>query len=73
MDDSTVNPMKTGLMFVPLGQLMSPGRSDPSPTRLRAATSGTAASRTVRGVLQAMLRRLERLWHSPGRRLPSPT
>lgn len=30
MDDSHANPMKTGLMFVPLGLAMSPGFPSPS-------------------------------------------
>ncbi len=33
MNDSEMNPMKTGLMFVPLGQAMSPGWPSASPRR----------------------------------------
>jgi hypothetical protein len=51
MDDSHANPMKTGLMFVPLGMAMSPGFASPSQSRdhlaeLRAdIASGICASR----------------------------
>ncbi len=74
MDDSIVNPMKTGLMFVPLGQVMPLHRPAPSrgldrPADLEAVTGRAAhASRPL-----ALRRLLERLWQTPRRHLPSPT
>lgn len=79
MDDSEVNPMKTGLMFVPLGLVMSPGEPTASlvphrPTDLEAIEAlivqeAAAASQATRRPAYRHL--LEYLWRGLLRRAPS--
>ena len=78
MDDRDMNPMKTGLMFVPLGLAVSPchppARSPDSPTDLEVIEALALQERVV--VAQTprwatFHRLLEYLWRSPRRHVPS--
>ncbi len=81
MDDSEMNPMKTGLMFVAPGQIMDPAIMRPSHrpdhlSWLRADMGLDAFEAALAPVAQrswSFRRLLERLRHIPQRHLPSPT
>jgi hypothetical protein len=81
MNDSEVNPMRTGLMFIPLGLVMSPGCPTPSRRRDHLADLEAAADHGPHAPTialeaprrSAFRRLLERLRQIPQRHLPSPT
>jgi len=81
MDDREMNPMKTGLMFVPLGLVMLPGcpvarQSPHRPTDLEVAEALEEQNPIVvpQASCQSIFRRLlERVWRIQQRNLPSPT
>jgi len=81
MDDSEVNPMKTGLMFDPLGATMYPSAASPSRSPDHLARLAADIGVDVRDLVPAprterrwsFRRLLERFPHIPQRHLPSPT
>jgi len=81
MDDSLMNPLKTGVMFVAPGQIMDPLIMRPSHrpdhlSRLKADMGLDAVEAALAPVAQrswSFRRLLERLWGNSLRNLPSPT
>lgn len=80
MDDSEANPMKTGLIFVPLGPVVAPAYPAPlrrfgHPAHLDGATNRGAASPAddLEAHQPAFRHLLEHLRRIPRRHVASPT